>query len=105
MEKTYTEQVHYKITFEGVFSRANCYEEELYEKAEDLYEWVMGYISDSIADLTPVVELTQLQHFEEKEELQHFEEKEGESNIKPYPRIIRGQFLQKMIEAYTKNMK
>ena len=104
MEKTYTEQVHYKITFEGVFSRTNCYEEELYEKAEDLYEWVMGYISDSIADLTPVVELTQLQHFEEKEELQHFEEEE-KSDIKPCSHIIGGQFLRKMIEAYEKNMK
>ena len=38
MEKTYTEQVHYKITFEGVYSRTNCYEEELHEKADDLYD-------------------------------------------------------------------
>ena len=95
MEKTYTEQVHYKVTFEGVFSRANCYEEELYEKADDLYEWVMGYIQDNIPDLAPTIELTNLQHSEEEEK----------SDIEPCPRSIGGQFLRKMIEAYTKNMK
>lgn len=96
MEKTYTEQVHYKITFEGVYARTNCYKEELHEKADDLYDLVISYVDDNITDLIPVVELAQLQHFEEKE---------GESNIKPYPRIVRGQFLRKMIEAYEKNMK
>lgn len=95
MEKTYTEQVHYKITFEGVYSRANCYEEELYEKADDLCDLVMGYIGDNISDLIPIVELTQLQHFEE----------EGESDIQPYSHSVSKHFLQRMIEAYKKNMK
>lgn len=96
MEKTYTEQVHYKITFEGVYTRTNCYEEELHEKADDLYDLVISHVDDNITDLIPVVELAQLQHFEEKE---------GKSNIKPYPRIVMRQFLRKTIEAYEKNMK
>lgn len=95
MEKTYTEQVHYKITFEGVYSLANCYAEELHEKADDLYDLVINYVADNIIDLIPVVELTQLQHFEEK----------GKSNIEPYPYSVSGQFLRQMIEAYEKNMK
>lgn len=95
MEKTYTEQVHYKITFEGVYSRTNCYAEELHEEANDLYDLVISYIDDNIIDLTPVVELSQLQHFEEEEK----------SDIQPYPSVVRGQFLRKMIEAYEKNMK
>ena len=95
MEKTYTEQVHYKITFEGVYSRTNCYEEELHEKADDLYDLVIDYVDDNITDLIPVVELSQLQHFEE----------EGESDIQPYPDSVGRQFLRRMIEAYEKNMK
>ena len=95
MEKTYTEQVHYKITFEGVYSRTNCYAEELHEEADDLYDLVISYVDDNVTDLIPVVELSQLQHFEEEEK----------SDIQPYPYSVGRQFLRKMIEAYEKNMK
>ena len=45
-EKTYTEKVHYKIIIEGDYSIANCFEEELHEKAEDMHDLVLDYLSD-----------------------------------------------------------
>ena len=50
MEKTYTQEVHFKIVIEGDYACCNLWEEELLEKAEDFHDGVLEYVGDNIID-------------------------------------------------------
>lgn len=65
MEKTFTEKVHCRITFEFDYSRCNMYEEELHEEPDDLHDIVLNYITDNVADLIPNINLSNLRVVEE----------------------------------------
>ena len=50
MEKTYTQEVHFKIVIEGDYSCGNLYEEELYQEANEAHDSVLEHVSYNIMD-------------------------------------------------------
>lgn len=65
MEKTFTEKVHCRVTFEFDYSRCNMCEEELHEEPDDLHDIVLDYITDNVADIMPNIVLSNLRVVEE----------------------------------------
>jgi hypothetical protein len=67
MEKTYTQEVHFKIVIEGNYSCCNLWEEELHEKAEDFNDCVLEHVEDNIINYfhNANIKLTNLETIEE----------------------------------------
>lgn len=49
-EKTYTQEVHYKVTIEGNFKCRNLWEEDLIEDADEWHDIIIDYIYDNFRD-------------------------------------------------------
>ena len=50
MEKTYTQNVHFKVIIEGDYSCCNLLYEELFQNAEECNDAVWNHVDDNIKD-------------------------------------------------------
>ena len=69
MEKTYTQKIHYRVTFEGDFDCGRILEEDLFQTPEEMKwgfkEWLYESMTELLNSPNCKIELTDLRTTEE----------------------------------------